>query len=201
MSKTQERYVQLLGLAKSRIDNGFSQVGRRLSSTDVTQRALMMLASRCVAVSNALMLLALNNHANEGLPLLRSLLQLAVEMRWIAEKDGEKRAREFFEHHRDADWDRLWSTPRLRERMKHLGFQSALEERALMSCYDHLHANAQGLPWGHVFAGNAEKGVSSEEALRAACGIMGHVIKALDLHWPGMFPEAEQWWDKTEMRR
>ena len=201
MSKTQDRYVQLLGLAKSRIDHGFSQVGRRLSPADAAQRALMMLASRAVAISNALMLLALNNHANEGLPLLRSLLQLAVEMRWIAEKEGGKRAEEFFEHHRDADWDKLWSTGRLRERMRHLGFQKSLEERALMSCYDHLHANAQGLPWGHVFADNAQKGVTAEEALRSACAIMGHVIKALDLHWPGMFPEAEQWWEKSDTRQ
>src|SRR5205807_1236759 len=82
-----KKYTEMLGLAKARIDHGFSQVGKRLAADDPAQRALMMLASRAVAVSNALMLLALNNHANEGLPLLRSLLQLAVEARWIDEKD------------------------------------------------------------------------------------------------------------------
>jgi hypothetical protein len=193
-----KQYTELLGLAKSRIDHGFSQVGKRLKAEDPAQRALMMLASRAVAVSNALMILAMNNHANEGLPLLRSLLQLAVEARWIAEKDSAERAREFFDHQKEADWERLWSRGRLLERMKHLGFHKSLEERALMSCYDHLHANAQGLPWGHVFAENAQKGVSGDETLRAASAIMGHVIKALDLHWPGMFPDAEQWWEKTQ---
>jgi hypothetical protein len=190
-------YIELLGLAKSRIDNGFSQVGKRLSADDPAHRALMLLASRAVAVSNALMVLSMQNHANEGLPLLRSLLQLAVEARWIAEKDSAARAADLFERHKDAEWDRIWSSAQLRERMKHLGFQKALEESALMSCYDHLHGNAQGLPWGHVFAAHARPGVSGEDALRAAAAIMGHVVKALDLHWPEKFPGAEQFWERT----
>lgn len=191
-------HVELLGLAKARIDNGFSQVGKGLRSEDPAHRALMLLASRAVAVSNALMLLSMNNHANEGLPLLRSLLQLAVEARWISEKDSRARAEDFFARHKDAEWDRIWSGADLRRRMRELGFQRDLEERALMSCYDHVHANAQGLPWGHVFQENAGKGVSGEEALRAAGAIMGHVVKALDLHWPEKFPGAEQFWENRQ---
>lgn len=190
--------MELLGLAKARIDNGFSQVGKKLASSDPAHRALMLLASRAVAVSNALMLLSTNNHANEGLPLLRSLLQLAVEARWIAEKDSRERASDFFERHKDAEWDRIWSGPQLKERMRALGFQKELEERALTSCFHHLHANAQGLPWGHVFEENAGKGVSGEESLAAASAIMGHVVKALDLHWPEKFPGAEQFWEKRK---
>lgn len=195
-----KQYTELLGLAKARIDNGFSQVGKgkKLAEADAAHRALMLLASRAVAVSNALMLLAMNNHANEALPLLRSLLQLAVEARWIAEKDHTARAKEFFTHQADADWERFWSRERLLKRMTHLGFQKTLEERALLSCYDHVHANAQGLPWGHVFSENAQKGVTGEEALRSAAAIMGHVVKALDLHWPGNFEGAEQLWEKTQ---
>lgn len=191
-------YIQLLGLAKSRIDHGFSQVGRGLSAADPAHRALMLLASRAVAISNALMLLAMNNHANEGLPLLRSMLQISVEMRWIAAQDSAERSRLFFEEHRDAEWERLWGSAKLRERMLELGFQKSLQERAMLTCYDHLHANAQGLPWGHVFSENAQRGISGEEALRAAATVMGHVIKALDLGWPGKFEGAEQLWKETE---
>ena len=166
-----KKYTELLGYAKAHIDHGFSQVGKKLAPADPAQRALMLLASRSVAVGNALMLLALNHHANEGLPLLRSLLQLAVEMRWIAAGDGAVRAREFFEGHKDVDWERFWSTSRLRERMHQLGFQKSLEERTLLSCYDHLHANAQGLPWGHVFEDNAQKGASGDDVLRTAAAV------------------------------
>ena len=83
--------------------------------------------------------------------------------------------------------------------MHQLGFQKSLEERTLLSCYDHLHANAQGLPWGHVFEDNAQKGASGDDVLRTAAAIMGHVLKALELHWPGKFNGAEHLWEKTEM--
>jgi hypothetical protein len=194
-----KKYTDLMHYAKSHIDHGFSQAGKRLSPDDPAQRALMLLASRAVAVGNALMLLSLNNHANEGLPLLRSLLQLAVEMRWIAAAESAERAKVFFETHKLAEWERLWGTKALRERMRELGFQKALEERALSWAFDHLHANAQGLPWGHVFGENMEKGISGDEALRAAAAIMGHVLKALELHWPGKFDGAEHLWETSEM--
>jgi hypothetical protein len=194
-----KKYTDLMHYAKSHIDHGFSQAGKKLSPADPVQRALMLLASRAVAIGNALMLLALNNHANEGLPLLRSLLQLAVEMRWIAAEDGAARAKVFFETHKAAEWEKLWGAKALQERMGELGFQKELQQRSLSWAFDHLHANAQGLPWGHVFGENMEKGVSGDEALRAAVAVMGHVLKALELHWPGAFDGAEHLWEKSEM--
>ena len=192
-------YLELVGLAKSKIDNGFSQVGKKLAADDPVHRALMLLAGRCVSIANGLMILALNNHANESLPMLRSLLQLAVEMRWIAEKDSAPRALAFLSRAKDSEWTAFWDEKQLVERMRALGFQKALEERALLSCYDHVHANAQGLPWGHVFSENAHKGLTGEDSLRSASAIMGHVVKALDQRWPGAFPDAEHFWRKTEM--
>lgn len=192
-----KEYIELLGLAKSRIDNGFSQVGKRLAADDPAHRALMLLASRAVAVSNALMLLSMHHHANESLPLLRSLLQLAVESRWIAAADSKARAEDFFKRHKDVEWDHIFESRQLRAKMKELGFQPQLEERALATVHHHVHANAQGLPWGHVFAQHAAPGVTGEDALKAAAALMGHVVKALDLHWPEKFPGAEQFWERS----
>ena len=168
-------YLELLGRAKSTIDNGFSQVGRALSPQDAAQRALMLLASRAVAVSNALMLLSTHNHANEALPLLRSLLQFAVEMRWISQADSAGRARKFLEEHKDPQWESLWNTPRLLERMNALSFQTTLVEAAANSCRDHIHANSQGLPWGHV---SRPRRLPASTVAGAACG--GHDHGACD---------------------
>lgn len=193
-----KKYTDLLGFAKAKIDHGFSQAGKRLSPEDKAQRALMLLASRSVAVSNALMLLCLNNHANEALPLLRSLLQLSVEARWIAAEDTAARALDFYDRHGDLEWEELWGEARLRERMAQLGFQKSVAEGQALDCRPHLYANAQGLPWGHVFHENAGKGVTGEQVLCAAAAIMGHVIKALETHWPGSFEGAEHLWEQTE---
>jgi hypothetical protein len=191
-------YVKLIGVAKARVDNGFSRVGKTLDPADPADRALMLLASRCVALANAALLLGMNNHPNEGLPLLRSLLELASHMRWISSQDSAERARRFLEEHIRLDWENLWPSARLRERSGVLGLPARVQERILRACGEHIHANALGLPWGHVFAQNADKGVSAEEYLEMVSVLMGHVVKSLDLRWPGNFPADE--WENERMR-
>ncbi len=187
----------LISLAKAAIDNGFSRVGKRLDPASLSQRALMLLASRAVAIGNALVVLAQHDHANEALPLCRSLLEIVMAMRWIAAAQSEQRARDFFEENKQSDWADLWRTDRLRRRMSEFGFPESLHERALMACYDHLHANAQGLPWGHVFEENKDPGVSAGELLKISAVASGHAVKALETRWPGQFEGAEQLWEKV----
>lgn len=194
-----KEYAALVGSAKSSIDRGFSQVGRNLDPDSTCDRVLMMLAARAVAVGNALVLLAQNSLTNEALPLLRSLLEISAAMRWIAAGDCDKRAFELLEESKKSDWAGLWQTSRLRQRMREAAFPRALEERVLLFCYDHLHGNAQGLPWGHIFLNNANKGISAEELLKIAAVASGHVVKALDVRWPGRFEGAEELWEKAKV--
>lgn len=198
--KTQQ-LVAAVGSAKSRIDAGFSRVGRALGKDDVAARALMTLAARAVAKANALALLAVNSHANEALPILRSLLETAVQMRWIAGGSSRERAAEVLEERRTADWGSLWQEGTLRRRADALGVVDATFERVLSSCREHLHANAAGLPWGHLYADKDDGGVSPEDLLRATAAVMGHVVKALDEKWPGSFPGAEEMWTQAKTSR
>lgn len=191
-------FVKLIGIAKARLDNGFSRVGKTLDAANPADRALMLLASRCVALANASLLLGMNNHSNEGLPLLRSLLELAARMRWISSRDSVERSRQYFEDNLSPSWERLWPSGHLKERCADLGFPAGFPERILQSCGEHVHANALGLPWGHIFAENVRKGVSAEEYLELAAVLMGHVVKSLDLRWPGNFPATE--WENERIR-
>lgn len=190
--------ITLIGLAKARVDNGFSQVGKTLDAQDPVEQVLMLLASRCISLANAALLLGMNNHPNEGLPLMRSLLEMAAHARWVVVASSSERARQFLEEHRNPDWGRLWPTERLAQRAEVLELPAAAREKALLACYDHIHANALGLPWGHVFPGNAHKGISAEDYLGVISVLIGHVVKSLDLRWPGKFPTAE--WENERMR-
>ncbi|MBI3551976.1 MAG: hypothetical protein HY077_05605 [Elusimicrobia bacterium] len=193
-----KEYPALIGRAKTAIDNGFSRVGKKLDAASAADRALMLLASRAVAVANALVLLAQNSLANEAAPLLRSLLEIAAAMRWIAAENSEERAIEALEESETADWAGLWQTDRLLERMRASGFPRDLEDRVGLLCREHLRGNAQGLPWGHKFEHDKGKGISGEELLRIAALASGHAVKALDVRWPGNFEGAEQLWEKAK---
>mgnify|MGYP001589682967 CR=1 FL=1 len=183
--------VEAVGRAKSAIDHGFSRVGRALKVEDPVDRALAGLAGRTIAIGNAIALLCGRQHANEALPLLRSLLEISVSMRWIADKDRPARAEEFLKETIAPRWDSFLSDERLLARMKALGYPAELEDLARASCREHLKANAQGIPWGHVFEQDKCAGRSGEEVARAAAGAMAHAVTALHEHW-GEFPGAEE---------
>ncbi len=193
-----KEYAKLVGLAKSAVDNGFSRVGKSLDKGSPVDEALMLLSARAVAVGNAIVVLAQESLSNEALPLLRSLFELAAAMRWLVAEDREKRAREVLAEARASDWEMLWKTSRLKERLPLLELADGDARRALGLCVDFMCANTQGLPWGHVFEGNKETGVTSAELLRLAAIASGHVVKALDARWPGKFEGAEQLWEKAK---
>jgi len=192
-------FIRLIGSAKSSLDNGLSRVGRSLNPQDPVERVLILLASRAAAIANAVILLANHNHANEGTPLLRSLLEISSQMRWISRDESKKRAEKFIKNQKQADWEILWSTKRLNERMKLFGYSEELRESAAGLCYDHMNANAAGLPWGHVFKENDHKGLSTSKILSQTAEAMGHVLKALDEKW-GEFPGSESIWKSAAVK-
>ena len=187
-----KEYVALVGLAKARIDNGFSQVGRSLDPASAADRALMLLASRAVAVSNAVCVLAINGHPNEALPLLRSLLELAVRARHIAEAEAESRGAAFLEEAAQADFQDFWRGEKLQAELERRGFAPEAIRRARGLLAEHLNANAGGLPWGHVFAERHAKGVAPGELAGLAAEAMAQIVRALDERWPGKFEGAEE---------
>ena len=75
--------IALAGLAKTRVDAGFSRVGRKLSAAHATERALMILAARAIAQGNAVMALCERGLANESLPIMRGLAEACLAMRCV----------------------------------------------------------------------------------------------------------------------
>jgi hypothetical protein len=180
--------LQRIGRVKTVMDRGFSRLGPELKAGDDAARTLMLLSCRSVAVANALMVLVQHNHANEALPLLRSLLELVVHMRWIAAADSEVRAKAFLKEHESPQWDGFWTGRRLDERCAALDFPGAVRERVQLWCREHLWGNAAGLPWAHVFVPSPPRDASASEVLEAAAALMDEALAALERHWPERFP-------------
>ena len=193
--------IALTGLAKTRMDAGFSRVGRRLSASDPADRALMIMAARAIAQANAVMALSERGLANEALPILRGLAEVCLTMRWVAEKDSTARAVGALGELQDPDWETHWPSARLRERAEAYAVPGAALESVLGSVADFARGSAQGLPWGHVFAEATRPGRRAEEVLPATAVFLGHALKSLDGRWPGEFPGAEEMWARAENSR
>jgi hypothetical protein len=193
--------LALTGLAKTRMDAGFSRVGRRLDPLEPADRALMIMAARAIAQANAVMALSERGLANEALPILRGIAEICLMMRWVSEKDSTSRAIATLGELQDPDWETHWPSARLRERAEAYTVPGAALEAVLGSVADYARGSAQGLPWGHVFAESTKPGRKAEDVLPAAAVFLGHALKALDGRWPGEFPGAEEMWTGAKMTR
>ena len=193
--------IKTVGLAKTRVDAGFSRVGRRLKAADPADRALMTLAARAVSSGNALVLLCRDGHANESLPLLRAAAEFALTMRWIAAAETENRARVVLSELDAPRWEALWADARTKERAEAFGVPLWAVMTALGSAPDFSRGNAQGLPWGHVFADGLLPGRKSDEILAAAAVWLALALEALDRRWPGEFPGAAEMRDAAQISR
>lgn len=193
--------IALTGLAKTRVDAGFSRVGRKLKSDDAAARALMILSARAIAQGNAVMALSERGLANEALPILRGLAEMCLTLRWIAEKDSDARAEAVMKELHDPDWETHWPSARLRERASAYGVPSDVLAVVLDSAADFARGSAQGLPWGHVFSESTRPGRGAPEVLSSAAVLLGHALKALEARWPGEFPGAEEMWERAKISR
>ncbi|MEK7390346.1 MAG: DUF5677 domain-containing protein [Elusimicrobiota bacterium] len=193
--------IALTGLAKTKVDAGFSRVGRRMSASDPNDQALMIMAARAIAQANAVMVLCERGLANEALPILRGLAEMCLMMRWVAEKDSTARALAALAELRDPDWETHWPSGRLRERAEAYEVPGSAVGAVLSSVVDFARGSAQGLPWGHVFVDATRPGRRAEDVLPAASIFLGHALKALDTRWPGEFPGAEEMWMQAKISR
>ncbi len=193
--------IALTGLAKTRVDAGFSRIGRRLTASDPADRVLMIMAARAIAQANAITALSVQGLANEALPILRGIAEICLMMRWVAEKDSGRRAIATLSELQDPDWETHWPSARLRERAEAYSVPGEALEAVLGSVADFARGSAQGLPWGHVFAEATRLGRRAEEVLPATAVFLGHALKALDGRWPGEFPGAEEMWNGAKILR
>jgi hypothetical protein len=193
--------LKTVGIAKTRVDAGFSRVGRRLNAADPADRALMTLAARAVSSGNALMILCREGQPNEALPLLRAVAEFALTMRWIVVADAPSRARAALAELEAPKWEGAWPQARAQERADGFGVPAWAAAATFTTAPDFARGNAQGLPWGHVFSEGLLTGRKAEEVLAAAALWLALALEALDRRWPGDFPGAAEMRDAVQMSR
>ncbi len=188
---TAKDYAALIAAAKAHIDHGFSRAGRAFKPEDARARLAALLSGRVISMADALALLALRHHANEGLPILCSLMEAAKRLRRLAKAGGEKYAEDFWSKSLGLSWQTLLGGDSPLDSSHDPAFARAFEQ-AQGACKRHFLANWGGIPWSHVFGASPEEAVSPEEVLRLAATAMAEALLALNLMWPGRFEGAQE---------
>ena len=184
-------YAALVALAKARIDHGFSRAGRHFKPEDAHARAAALLAGRVIALSNALVLLAQHDLANEALPVLRSLMEAAARLARLAEKDGARHAETFWKKSGELSWENLFAAGAAERVLRGEAFAEAFHA-AEAAGRRHFLANWGAIPWSHAFGPASEEAAAPAELLRLTALAMAGALESLDLMWPERFDGAAE---------
>ena len=188
---TTEESTRSIGRSKAAIDNGFSRVGRTMSSDDRVAGWLHAAGGRAVAACDAIILLCREHHAPEAASVARALMQLAADMHWMAGSKNDGRVGEFEKLVAGRDWAQWWSAAQLRERLSAAEIPEAaigrwLEEAGKLFAGMHS-GGSSGLPWAHSFGAAGPVRIPSETVLAVTARAMDEAVRALDRRWPGTF--------------
>lgn len=196
------KYLDLIQKSKEYIDQGFDTFGRELQTKDQIGGFLVLCTFRAAGLSDAIVHLCKADFTDESLPILRSLIETAVNMRWIMSKDTQKRQERLKQYYANLAEDKWygepWTSVNLRDRMKEIGFKGKLEayyDLVVKFCHDYTHGGARILPHRRLISKASKKTLMSAGAIYAITSqMLGHVSRALNDHWPGKFDSYKIIW-------
>lgn len=193
------KYLTLIQKSKEYIDQGFDTFQRQLQTKDQIGGFLVLCTLRAARLSDAIVHLCKAGFTDESLPILRSLIETAVNMRWIMNKNTEERLKQYYANLAENKWyGEPWTSVNLKDRMKEIGFKGKLESYynlVVKFCHDYTHDGARTLPHRRLIPKVPKKTLMSAGAIYAITSqMLGHVLKALNDHWPGKFDSYKVIW-------
>ena len=193
--------IRRIGLAKVLIDNGMCRVGPQLDAASAVDQQLVRGAGRAIQLSDAGVALCRQGHANEALPVIRQLCGIAASLRWrsaaldAGARASGARAEELAREWEDSKWSKLWPEEKLLRRAREGGL--AEDAQAVLElCRDFVLGGPLTVPWAHRFGWSRLECLLPRTVLGVAASMMAHVLRALELRWPGGFPGAEKIWQR-----
>jgi len=195
-------YLTLIQKAKNEIDKGFDRLERKVAKRPI-EIFLVTSTIRAIRLTDAIIELCKRNFTDESLPILRSLIETAVNMRWIMNAGAERRLEDYFFQLGEGNWfGGYWADRKLFDRMSEIGFSRRYYDWVVKFCHDYTHGNARSLPYGLIIPEAKRKEPMSPEAIYVIVAqMLGHVLKALDDHWSGKFSSYQKIWKEIKKRQ
>ena len=192
------KYLDLIQKSKEYINQGLDTFDREIPREDTIGVFLVLCTIRVAGLSDAIVHLCKAGFTNESLPILRSLIETAVNMRWIMNKDTQERLKQYYANLAEDKWyGQPWTSVNLRRRMKEIGFKGKLElyyDLVVKFCHDYTHGGARTLPYRRLIPKATKTSMSAGAIYAITSQMLGHVLKALNDHWPGKFDSYKLIW-------
>lgn len=198
MSKHRELAQKALKL----IDAGFDQMDRKIENASLLDRYLVAASMKAVRLADTILFLGDHGVTDEAFPVLRSLVEHAINMRWITEDDTKQRLKMYMGDLGKTGFGNLWASKSLDKRMEDVGFGDRdYYDFCVKLTYSYAHVNATSLRWGEVFSDpRLSKNRWSPDSLYSVVAqMLGHIMKALESRYKGHFDGYNGLWQQIKV--
>lgn len=194
--RTKRDLLRLIDEGKHYLHLGYKKVNRDVLNLSLLDLFLISSSSSAEKTADAIVLLCSNGHPNEAVILLRTLIEIAMNMRWVMQEDPETRVKEYFGDLQKPKLGTKWTSKHLQERMESIGMGHGYYEHIVNSCHAVVHMNASALNYGAVLPGYKKIIMGETTTLATTAQMLGHVLEALNLKYKRKFNYATLIWEQ-----
>lgn len=196
-------YEVLIKENKKKIENSFNEIGSEIKNPTMIDMYLKVATSKAMRFIDAIIFLCKKNFVNESLPILRSLIEHSINMRWIMEKDTNNRLKDYLSDFSKNKLGERWTNTDLLKRMEEIGFKKNRDyyDFVVRHTYSFAHVNASSLDWHEVISELSKDRMSPNAIYSIVAQMLGHIVKALSIHYGDSFNFYNAIWDKIKVDR
>jgi hypothetical protein len=193
----------LIKEAKNNIERGFKEIGE-IEKPSKLEIFLIGSTIKTIRLTDSIILLCNNHFNDEALIILRSLIELSINMRWITKEDTENRLEEYLSDLEKIEFGSKWSKIPLDQKMINVGYPNKdYYDFVVKLTYSHSHINASVLKLVEILNNNLLKdsysSFSNEAIYAVTAQMLGHVLKSLDTNFKGTFSSHNDIWKKIKI--
>lgn len=185
---------QRLRLALSHLLRGYNDAGKTAATDNRQQQLIWLSIRRFLSHAEAIILLIDNAHNLEALMLLRPLLELAVNARWVIEDQTGHRLAQFLEATKYIDRDEIpemgdrWADKDLKARMKDIGSDEEYYRMVAKKLHEELHNHPARIARAY---GDKLTAIDSDAIADVATQMAVQLLMAAQMVYPQIFTEND----------
>ena len=176
------------------IDRGFDKMDREVKNPSKLDYFLIGSVDKTLYITESIMLLCEKGYSQEAMILLRSLIELTINIRWITNKDTNARLNSYLDELKEPTFGSRWASKNIKDRAKELNFNEDYYDFVIKFTYGYSHVNAQSLNLGRLITKQSKRKNISESVLVVSAQMLGHMMLALNSRYKSSFSEYNEIW-------
>ena len=180
-------------------------IKRNIEDESFEKQFLWLSTRRFISHARAIIFLCNKKQNLEALMLLRPIIELVVNLRWVIEDNTGNNRKQFmesteytFNNSGIPQMGNYWSEKSLKDRMADIGFAEDYYETVVKKLHEEIHVNPAVIARAH----NKNLTLMNHEAIfSVACQWAGHLLAAANKLYPNeCFMDHRDVWSKIKIR-